>query len=365
MRRGSVAFGYSFDNDDRRHDTHFRGVRRGASASGLVETQGLTDKPLISFALFAFTQERFVREAVSAAFAQTYSPLEIILSDDCSPDGTFLVMQEMAAAYAGPHKIVLNRNPRNLGIGSHINCVMEIATGELIVPAAGDDVSLPHRTATLAHRWLATGRGAMSLHSALLTMACDGTPVGKRTCPDADRLNDQRAMARHGFMVLGAGHAWSRSIFERFGPVLPELVNEDIALPFRSALLGRVEYIDEPLVKYRLHQSTWHDFRGVPSSHDERLKRTLKHLKLARVVAHQALIDAVRFGDPEIERLVMARLAENAVLTSIAERKMPASADIRAWLALGPNPLGLARDALKMLVPGFDKAYSKIREQLQ
>ena len=52
-------------------------------------------------------------------FAQIYSPFEIILSDDCSPDGTFKIMQEMVEAYKGPHEFVLNRNEENLGIGGH------------------------------------------------------------------------------------------------------------------------------------------------------------------------------------------------------------------------------------------------------
>ena len=32
----------------------------------------LVEKPLVSFALFAYNQERFITEAVEAAFAQTY-----------------------------------------------------------------------------------------------------------------------------------------------------------------------------------------------------------------------------------------------------------------------------------------------------
>ena len=79
---------------------------------GTVMTNS-TEKPLITFALFAYNQERFIREAVEGAFSQTYSPLEIILSDDCSPDRTFEIMKEMAAEYTGPHTIVLNRNEKN------------------------------------------------------------------------------------------------------------------------------------------------------------------------------------------------------------------------------------------------------------
>jgi glycosyltransferase involved in cell wall biosynthesis len=90
------------------------------------------DLPLVSFVLIAYNQEQFIAEAIQGAFAQTYSPLEIILSDDCSRDGTFRIMEEMANAYHGPHTVILNRNPKNLGIGGHVNRVMELAQGEWI-----------------------------------------------------------------------------------------------------------------------------------------------------------------------------------------------------------------------------------------
>ena len=104
------------------------------------------ENPLITFALFAYNQEQIVHQAIEGAFSQTYSPLEIILSDDCSSDRTFEIMERMTSAYQGPHKVILNRNQKNLGIGRHYNKIMEMAHGEIKVGAAGDDISLPERT---------------------------------------------------------------------------------------------------------------------------------------------------------------------------------------------------------------------------
>src|SRR5215470_19484540 len=123
------------------------------------------DKPLMTFAVAGFNQEAFIREAVEAAFAQTYSPLEIVLSDDCSKDKTFEIMCEMAKAYRGPHRIVLNRNPARRSIGGHINRIMEVSQGELVLAAAGDDISLPQRTQANYEAWEASGRKATSIHS--------------------------------------------------------------------------------------------------------------------------------------------------------------------------------------------------------
>ena len=40
------------------------------------------ERTLVTFALFVYNQEKYIREAVEGAFAQSYEPMEIILSDD-------------------------------------------------------------------------------------------------------------------------------------------------------------------------------------------------------------------------------------------------------------------------------------------
>src|SRR4051812_31155385 len=145
-------------------------------------------KPLLTFAIAAFNQERFIREAVEAAFAQNYSPLQIILSDDASEDRTFEIMKEMAAAYTGPHRLILNRNPIRRSIGGHVNRIVELAQGELILAAAGDDVSLPNRTQVTYEAWEHSGRQATSVHSAIIQIDENGKVIDqvfKRDCDQA------------------------------------------------------------------------------------------------------------------------------------------------------------------------------------
>jgi|TARA_B110000977_G_C11045871_1_gene480503 glycosyltransferase involved in cell wall biosynthesis len=59
-----------------------------------------TIRPLMTFKLFAYNH----REAVKGVFEQADEPLEIILSDDCSSDSTYQIMQEMAVTFHGPHQ---------------------------------------------------------------------------------------------------------------------------------------------------------------------------------------------------------------------------------------------------------------------
>lgn len=211
-----------------------------------------TEHPLVTFAVIAYNQEKYIREAIEGAFSQTYSPLEIILSDDNSPDSTFSIMEEMASNYTGPHKIILNRNNPNLGIGGHINRMMELSSGEFIVVNAGDDISVPERTEEMVKVWLDSNRTAKSICSDAYRMSIDGNIESKINFKKYYKnVKDLELYIKRNGFIIGATHGWDKDIFNKFGPINPDIVNEDRALPFRSLLLGTISYIEKPLIMYR------------------------------------------------------------------------------------------------------------------
>jgi len=221
------------------------------------------DKPLLTFAIAAFNQEAFIREAVEAAFAQNYSPLEIVLSDDCSRDRTFEIIQEMAAAYRGPHRLILNRNPSQLSIGGHINRIVEVSHGELIVGAAGDDISLPDRTQAAFEAWEQSGRKATSIFSDYVQIDENGNQIGKlleserteiaTSGPVEEKADALSYLETLQPLVFGCAHSFSRQLFRTFGNLPNQIIHEDNALALRSVLIGKLIHIRRPLVKYRVH----------------------------------------------------------------------------------------------------------------
>jgi len=207
---------------------------------------------LVTLSVMAFNQEKYVREAIESAFAQTYHPLEIILSDDSSNDSTFKIMQELAASYTGPHKVVLNQNTSNLGYVKHIDRIMEIANGDLIIANAGDDVSLPERAEIFAKAWLQAPDEITLVHSPVELIDENSDIIGKFTSPQCVLDHPSPLTIASGGFTLGASMAWHRKIFEVFGPMGDGISVEDTVIPFRASLLGKIEYIPEELLKWRV-----------------------------------------------------------------------------------------------------------------
>jgi glycosyltransferase involved in cell wall biosynthesis len=95
------------------------------------------DKPLVSVVIASFNGEEFLRPALESLFAQEYEPIEAILVDDGSEDGT----AEIAQSFEGLRYI---RQP-NLGLAAAHNVGFKTAGGELIAFLDDDDVLPPNK----------------------------------------------------------------------------------------------------------------------------------------------------------------------------------------------------------------------------
>ena len=274
--------------------------------AGLADAGG-DSRPLVSILLIAFNQQATVAEAVAGALAQTWSPLEILLSDDASTDGSFAAIEAAAAGYAGPHRVILNRNPRNLGIGAHLSHLVSLSRGELLVVAAGDDVSLPQRCERLVDAWLASDRQLDLIASALEDLDEQGR-VHARIKPSdlSSYRNAADWLARPPF-VVGAAQAWTRRLFDRFGPLPPGVVAEDLLMVFRAIVSGGALTLPEPLVRYRRGGVSR---RRRAMSPQDVVRGLLKNNRSSLVELPQLLADARRAGQAAaVEAALTARLA--------------------------------------------------------
>ncbi len=273
----------------------------------MIETQ----RPLVTLALFAYNQEKYVREAITGAFAQTYSPMQIILSDDSSDDRTFEIINEMAMAYGGNASILARRTPLNSGLASHINQVVSIATGELIVFAAGDDISLPERVEVLVSQWLANGKQSGCYYSAMVEIDSGTNKTNAIYTSSSKQIKGlSHDFVSSSYSVFGASAAWTKDLFDQFGPLLPRVVNEDAALALRAAALGSVNYNATPLVLYRANI-------GLASNSSDGMKPHRRNMYVPALLVRNYIVFVQKSID--LKAISAARQLIDAVVTRRAE----------------------------------------------
>lgn len=216
--------------------------------------------PLVTFALFAYNQEKYIREAVEGALAQDYPNLEIIISDDCSQDATYEVIQDTVRNYSGAHRVIVRQSEENRGVLHHVMGVASQAKGGLLVLAAGDDLSKQERTSVLVSAWQATGAWGL--------------------CSRFDRINEAgRLLEESAISDVLEGKGFRKYFYEEDGEIsivhgcssaydtrlfahvrmMPEdfILSEDGALSVLINMLGKkIAHLDDSLVGYREHSDS-------------------------------------------------------------------------------------------------------------
>ena len=102
----------------------------------------VTGGPLVSVIMPAFNAEATLRAAAGSILNQTWKNLELLIVDDASEDGTWPVMQEIAAADG---RVKIMRNKVNVGPYVSKNIALIQAKGEWITGHDGDDWAFPDR----------------------------------------------------------------------------------------------------------------------------------------------------------------------------------------------------------------------------
>ncbi len=248
----------------------------------------MVERPLVSFIIIAYKQELFIRDAVRSALAQTYEPLEIIVSDDCSPDRTFEIIEEEARTYQGPHRLIVNRNEINKGLAGNLNTAWELSHGEFVVGQGGDDTSSPERTEILVKAWREPTPVDCVFSDFAITDASGRTLTPSRMGPQGPAYSATLAQfitSGHSW-VAGCTAAYSADLNRRYGALPSDLVCEDAVLAFR-ALLGRgIRYVGVPLVQYRRHGANIYNGRELDSGKPSVAEKRRWNLDRVRV-AHE------------------------------------------------------------------------------
>lgn len=200
----------------------------------------MSDTATISCIIPVYNAERYLGETLDSVFSQTYRPIEVIVVDDGSTDGTAALLAErddqitvISQSNAGP------ANARNRGL--------EAARGDFIAFVDGDDIWPPEKLSAQMACFVARPE----LDICLSHMESFWTP----DLADLERqYNDPRAEAVTVGSVTQVMLA-RRSLFDRIGGFDPSFrTGEDQDWYLRAAEAGaKIEILPEIHVRRRLH----------------------------------------------------------------------------------------------------------------
>ncbi len=100
------------------------------------------NRPLVSVVCLCYNHVKYVKQAIDSVLSQTYANLQLIVVDDCSTDGSVLIIQKIVDQNP---QIIFIQLHQNLGNCKAFNRGWKLVTGDFIIDFSTDDVMLPNR----------------------------------------------------------------------------------------------------------------------------------------------------------------------------------------------------------------------------
>jgi glycosyltransferase involved in cell wall biosynthesis len=284
-----------------------------APPTGSAEDGG--SNPLVSVIIPTFNRAHLLPRAIESIRRQSYSPIELIIVDDGSTDGT----QEIIGTLEIPGLIYL-RQARNEGASAARNAGIDRATGEYVAFLDSDDEWLPNRLSAAIERFRWSELRPLGVvscgHRALRANGRTTEWIPKRRGWLLPDLMLQRNLGiGNPFLVIDA--ALLRRYQIRFDTSMQSREEWDLAV--QLAKHAQFDFVPEPLVVVHHHD-------GARLWNPERALQAGEHL-------HQ------KYGE-EIERnpRYHSRFHLRNALTCLAARDRPrAIGEVRAAVAASPG----------------------------
>ncbi|MBL7849905.1 MAG: glycosyltransferase [Cyclobacteriaceae bacterium] len=207
--------------------------------------------PLVSVICLSYNHARFVVEALDSVLTQSYQPVELLVVDDASTDGSAAVIREWLIRHPHGKFFPLAVNGGNC---KAFNTAFRQASGKYVIDLSADDVLLPSRIE----------RGVRLLESRpeVGVQFSDAELIdekGRRLGYHSDRFPHHTIPQGMIFRDLLSRYFINsptmmirKSVLDELGGYDETLAYEDFDFWVRSALRTQYAYIPEALVRRRV-----------------------------------------------------------------------------------------------------------------
>jgi glycosyltransferase involved in cell wall biosynthesis len=205
-------------------------------------------KPFLSIVICTYNGELFLKEQLISLLGQTYTAFEIIAIDDCSTDSSFNILKE----FSQNSKLKAYRNENNIGLNRNFQLAIQKAKGDYIALCDQDDIWNPEKLEIMVNQ---IDGSLLYFHDSVL-IDHNGSSLFIKLSDRFHLISNPNPLSFISQNCV-TGHAcmFDRHLIDYLIFPFPEHIYYDNWLGYMSSLNGRIHYIDQCLVRYRVHKT--------------------------------------------------------------------------------------------------------------
>jgi glycosyltransferase involved in cell wall biosynthesis len=209
----------------------------------------MTANTLVSVVLGTYNGEKYLKKQIDSILQQTYSNIELIVTDDCSTDGTPTILREFADRH---ENVRVYFNEINLGLVRNFERAVRYAQGEYIAFSDQDDIWLPEKIQRLVDNL----GDNMLVYCDSAYIDTEDRLIGKKLSDYRIWIKGKNLYAIESDSLWMAGHAmmFRRELLNMALPFpCSPHIGHDEWMTYIAMLKGTISFVPEALVLYRQH----------------------------------------------------------------------------------------------------------------
>ncbi len=222
--------------------------------------------PLVSVLLTSYNRAPYIASSIESVLAQTFGDFELLITDNCSTDGTADIARSYERLDTRVRVVV---NERNLGQFGNRNRAAELAGAPLLKYHDSDDLMYPHCLAAMVPPMQVYPEAAFGLSSGSYWF---GGPCPMSMTP---RMAYQREFLGSGMFNAGpAGAIFRADAFKLLGRFTDAGAPSDYLFWLRACARVMVLLLPADLFWYRVHADQEFQSPGVARQYAETIRDT-------------------------------------------------------------------------------------------
>lgn len=240
----------------------------------------MSKKGLVSIIIPCYNHENFLDDCIKGILEQSYKNIEFLICDDCSPDGSYQKIKsyekELRERFS---RVEIFHNEVNQGVTKNINRMLSIAEGEYIKIIASDDALLSNG--------IEQAVTYLNSNQDVDILICNGAKIaedqhhgayqlGERIYEEPLKLDSEKLIEE--IFILNTISAPSailkKSVFDELGYYDENIAIEDLEYWLRalSKKTIKFDYLDIPLVLYRVNENSMSSMSNNPRLEERRIR---------------------------------------------------------------------------------------------
>lgn len=214
---------------------------------------------MIDILMATYNGEKFIKEQIDSIISQSYSDWRLIISDDCSKDGTVDIIKVFQKKY--PEKILIfeNDEPSGSAQNNFFNAI-KYSTSDYIMFSDQDDVWLPDKIEKTYNKMIEIESACdtntpVLVHTDLKvvdrTLNTINDSLFEMMNMDSNRCAFNNLLVQN--IVTGCTIMGNRELFNYLKKIPKNAVMHDMWIALIASAFGEIGFVDKSTMLYRQH----------------------------------------------------------------------------------------------------------------